>query len=553
MKQKTTLATLSIVFVLLLTACSGSASLAVKPSTSLSAQIAQTNPTATVAAPTATSPAASASVSTSASALGLYQSSLESIYSKVNPSVVSIMVIDNGTGSGSGSQVNPNGNQGNQGNGNQYQYSQGFGSGFVWDTQGHIITNNHVVDGASTVQVTFYDGTTVSATVVGTDPDSDLAVIKVNVDPSMLHPVQVADSTQVKVGQLAVAIGNPFDLENTMTVGIVSGLGRSLPSNLNSTGTTYSIPDIIQTDAAINPGNSGGVLVNDQGQLIGVTSAIESPVQANVGIGLVIPSSLVSRVVPDLIKTGTYVHPYLGVTIAALTPDMATAMKLNATQRGAMVVDVTSGGPADKAGLKGSSSQITVLGQQIPVGGDVITAINGSPIKTQDDLIAYLAENTSVGQKVTLTILRGGTQQSIDVTLGTRPAGQPATQQTQPSGSSNPAVYMGVSVEPLSSAIDNAMSLPSGQTGLLIEQVESGSPADQAGLQGSYKPVQINGQRVLVGGDVITAIDGNSVSSLSDLQSYLSNAQVGQQVTLDILRNGQSIQVTVTLAARPGG
>jgi len=232
---------------------------------------------------------------------------------------------------------------------------------------------------------------------------------------------------------------------------------------------------------------------------------------------------------------------------------MATAMKLDANQRGAMIVDVTSGGPAEKAGLKGSNSQITVLGQQIPVGGDVITAINGSPIKTQDDLIAYLAENTSVGQKVTLTILRGGTQQSIDVTLGTRPAGQPTTQQTQPSNSSSPAVYMGVSVEPLSAAIDNAMSLPSGQTGLLIEQVNAGSPADQAGLQGSYKPVQINGQRVLVGGDVITAIDGNSVSSLSDLQSYLSSAQVGQIVTLDILRNGQSIQVMVTLAARPGG
>lgn len=542
MKQKTTLVSLSIIFVLLLTACSGTASaLSNKPSSNLAGALAQVNPTATVAP---------AQVNLSSSALGIYQTALEDIYTRVNPSVVSINVVDQQTGT-----ISPNGSPffnapGNQGNGQQY--SQGLASGFVWDTQGNIVTNNHVIDGATKIQVTFDDGTTIPATVVGADPDSDLAVIKVDPAAHSLSPVQVADSTQVKVGQVAIAIGNPFGLENSMTVGIVSALGRSLPAGqANAAGTTYTIPDIIQTDAPINPGNSGGVLVNDQGQVIGVTSAIDSPVQASVGIGYVIPSSLVQRVVPELITNGKYEHTYLGVTIASLTPDMATAMKLDATQRGALVIEVVSGGPADKAGLQGSNDQITVDGQQLPVGGDIITAVNGQAVKSSDDLIAYLAEQTTVGQKVTLTILRSGKDQTMDVTLEARPA-QPVVQQpTQPGSNANAGAWLGISAQPLVPAIAQAMGLPNNQTGVLVQQVVAGSPADQAGLKGSFKPVQINGQRVLVGGDVITAIDGQSVSSMNDLRGFLSTAQPGQQVTLDILRNGQSQQITVTLAEQP--
>ena len=548
MKQKTTLISLSIVVVILLTACSGTASLATKSTSNLSEQAAKVS---NIAFAVATPTAAPAQVTLSSGALALYQTALEDIYARVNPAVVNIRVVEQQSGSSSGSQSSPSfGMPGGQGNSGQ-QYSQGLGSGFVWDTQGHIVTNNHVVDGATKIEVMFADGSIVPATLVGADPDSDLAVIKVDVAAEKLTPVQVADSTQVKVGQIAIAIGNPFGLENTMTVGIVSGLGRSLPTGVTSaSGSSYSIPDIIQTDAPINPGNSGGVLVNDQGQLIGVTAAIESPVQASVGIGLVIPSSLVQRVVPELIKNGKYEHSYLGVTIATLTPDMATAMKLDAAQRGALVVEIASGGPSEKAGLQGSSDQITVDGQQIPVGGDVITAVNGQSVKSKEDLIAYLAEQTSVGQKVTLTILRGGAEKTIEVTLGARPA-QPVVQQTQPSLTAGAGAWLGISAQPLVPEIAKAMGLPDNQTGVLVQQVEAGSPADQAGLQGGFKPILINGQRILVGGDVITAIDGNPVTSMVELRAYLSTAQAGQQVSLDILRDGKSQKIMVTLAERP--
>ncbi len=552
MKQKTFV--LSFIMVLLLTACSGAPSLAVKPNTNLVGQVAQTNPTPTTAA-AAPAAAAPAPVIASNGSLAGYQSALEEIYKRVNPSVVLIQVVDQGNGSSNNSQINPFGNNnGNQGN--SPQFSQGLGSGFVWDTQGHIVTNNHVVDGATNIQVTFYDGTTVPATVVGRDPDSDLAVIQVKETSVPLVPVQVADSTQVKVGQVAIAIGNPFGEQNTMTVGIVSGLGRSLPSSLTGpNGLTYSIPDIIQTDAPINPGNSGGVLLNDQGQLIGVTSAIESPVQASVGIGFVIPSSIVSKIVPQLISNGSVQHPYLGVTITSLTPDIATAMKLDPTTRGALVIDVTSGGPADKAGLHGSNNTTTIAGQQQPIGGDVITAIDGNAIKSSDELIAYLTDHTSVGQKVTLTILRDGKSQSIDVTLGDRPATAPqsstSSQSNSNSGGTGNGVWLGITALPLSSAIAQQMGLPDSQTGVLVEQVVPGSPAAKAGLLAGTQTATINGQSITIGGDVITGIDGTTVTSMQDLQSYLATAQAGQQVSLDILRNGQSQQLSVTLEQRP--
>jgi serine protease Do len=267
---------------------------------------------------------------------------------------------------------------------------------------------------------------------------------------------------------------------------------------------------------------------------------------------------LVQRVVPELIKNGTYQHSYLGVEIGSLTPDVATAMNLNATQRGALVVSVASGGPAEKAGLQGSNDQTTIAGQPVKVGGDVITAIDGTPVNTSADLIAYLAEQTTVGQKVTLTILRSGKEQTVDVTLEARPA-QTTTAQlpTLPNGNHNGntipsgTAWLGISAQPLVPAIAQAMGLDNNQTGVLVQQVVAGSPADQAGLKGSFKPVQINGQRVLVGGDIITAIDGQTVTSMNDLRGYLSTAQPEQQVTLDILRNGQSQQVKVTLGQQP--
>jgi S1-C subfamily serine protease len=350
--------------------------------------------------------------------LASMDAAFEQIYNQVSPSVVTINVVqrqavDNSFAPFFGippSQLP------------QYQYQQALGSGFVWDMQGDIVTNNHVISGASQISVTFADGTTVPGKVIGADPSGDLAVVKVSAPASELHPVQMGDSTTLKVGQLAIAIGNPFGEQNTMTTGIISALGRSLPANPNSQGATYAIPDVIQTDAPINPGNSGGVLLNDQGQVVGVTFQIESQSGSSAGIGFAIPSVIVKQIVPSLIATGHYEHPYLGISGSSLDSALAQAMGLPANQRGALVVSVTPGSPADQAGLQASTRQVTIDGQPALVGGDVITAIDGQPVRRFGDMVAYLARSTKVGQTVTLTILRNGSTETVKVTLAARPS-----------------------------------------------------------------------------------------------------------------------------------
>ncbi len=367
------------------------------------------------------------------SALAL-EGTVEQLYQNTINSVVNIHVVEQVAGTTSF----PFGNGGSQG-GQGSQTQAALGSGFVWDKNGDIVTNNHVIAGATSIEVTFHDGTTVPGKVVGADPDSDLAVVKVDAPANLLQPVTLGDSTQLKVGQLAVAIGNPFGLEGTMTVGFVSALGRSLPvdnsngnnnngvPNGNGTGgtSTYTIPDVIQTDASINPGNSGGVLIDDQGRVIGVTSAIVSPSDSSAGVGFAIPAAIVNQVVPSLISTGTYQHSWLGVSGATLTPDMATAMNLPATQRGALVIDLVAGGPSQKAGLQPSTRTVTVNGTDLQVGGDVIVAIDGHTVKTFDDVVAYLSASTHAGQTVNLTVLRNGQTVTVPVTLGTRPSTAP--------------------------------------------------------------------------------------------------------------------------------
>jgi S1-C subfamily serine protease len=496
--------------------------------------------------------------------LSAYETALEDIYTLVNPSVVSIRVVQKQAISLNLNDPNspfavipghPNlfgapGQNNNQPS--TPQFSQALGSGFVWSTDGYIITNNHVINGADKIEVKFADGTTVPATLVGADPDSDLAVIKVDPSGLTLTPITIDNSTAVKVGQIAVAIGNPFGLENTMTVGIVSALGRTLPATEGSSvnGTSYSIPDIIQTDAPINPGNSGGPLLNDRGALVGVNSAIESSSNANSGIGFAIPATIVSRVVPELIKNGKYEHPYIGIGAYSLTPDVAKAMNLNPNLRGALVDTVQSGSPADQAGLHGSDSSVTIDGQDVKIGGDLITAIDGTPVKSIDDVIAYLADHTAVGQKVSLTILRGGKEQSLDVTLQARPATVDTTQ-TTPSNPQQGSAWLGIAGQAITPEINKEMSLPDNQTGVLVEQVQAGSPADKAGLQGSFKPVILGGQRVLVGGDVITAIDGKSITTFDDLLAFMQTAKPDQQITLTILRDGKEQTLTATLAQHP--
>lgn len=344
------------------------------------------------------------------------ESTFGNIYTEVNPSVVKIDVVASATGRNVPTLPNAHPSVPPGG-------AQALGSGFIWDTQGNIVTNNHVIEGATKVTVTFSDGTIVPAKVIGADPSSDLAVIKVDASPNLLRPVQVADSKQVKVGQMAIAIGNPYGEQNTMTTGIVSAVGRTLPvSGGFAQGPSYSIPDVIQTDAPINPGNSGGVLLNAAGQVIGVTQSIESASGSSAGIGFAVPSAIVQRVVPALIKTGRYDHPYVGISGTTITPDLAQAMGLSANQRGAVVGSVIKGGPAEKAGVRGSANQGTVSGATGQVGGDVITAIDGQVVKGFDDLIGYLANSTQVNQTVTLTILRDGKEQTLKVTLAARPS-----------------------------------------------------------------------------------------------------------------------------------
>ncbi|MGE5262283.1 MAG: S1C family serine protease [Acidobacteriota bacterium] len=369
---------------------------------------------ATVAVPS------SVSLAPKSTALSDLESAYENIYTQVNPSVVLINVLI-------GASTNPQ--SGRRGIPQTGRVQQALGSGFMWDTEGDIVTNNHVIDGATQITVTFADGTTVPGKLVGADPDSDLAVVKVDVPTSQLHPVQVADSTKARVGQLAVAIGNPYGEQNTMTIGIISALGRSLPASGDTTqgqgasqGPAYTIPDVIQTDAPINPGNSGGVLLNSAGQVLGVTQSIESASGSSSGIGFAIPAAIVQQVIPALIKTGHYDHPYLGISGTSLLPGLAQAMGLPASQRGALIAQVTPNGPAAQAGLLGNTRPATVEGVQTQVGGDVITALDGQQIKGFDDLVAYLARYTQVNQTIKVTILRDGKSQDISVTLTARPS-----------------------------------------------------------------------------------------------------------------------------------
>ena len=494
--------------------------------------------------------------------IAAYEGALENVYAQVNPSVVNIHVVQQQSVSNLdesqfpfGFNVPPDGSP---------QYSQALGSGFVWDSKGHIVSNNHVVNGADKIEVTFSDGSIFPAKLVGADAYSDLAVIQVEGASDLLHPVQMGDSKQVKVGELAIAIGNPFGLEGTMTVGIISALGRTLPASEGIvTGPVYSIPDVIQTDAPINPGNSGGVLLDDQGQVIGVTAAIESAVNSNAGIGFVIPSAIVSKVVPSLIETGKYEHPYLGISGGKLVPDIAKAMNLPAGQRGVLVATVTEDGPAAKAGLQPSQDTTTIDGQDVPMGGDVITAIDGQTTNAMDDLIAYLSDQTEVGQTVKLTVLRDGKEVSVDVKLAARPAptatsevAQESPQEQSPKGQSpnpktNGSAWLGILGAELTPQVAGAMKLDQNQQGILIVQVESGSPADQAELQGSNLEVTLDDQTVMIGGDVITAVDGKVVTSMAELRSLISGYKPGAEITLTIIRDGSSMDVPVTLAERP--
>lgn len=302
-----------------------------------------------------------------------------------------------------------------------------LGSGFVFDSEGHVVTNQHVVEGASEVEVAFSSGFKAHGTVIGFDRDADVAVIKVDAPADQIHPLAIGDSDTLNVGEQVVAIGNPFGLNGTMTLGIVSGLGRTQFAHAAPDGGGFfSTADIIQTDAAINPGNSGGPLFNLKGEVVGINQSIRTETfdsatgnAVNSGVGFSISINLVKRIVPYLIRDGSYEYPYLGISS---DPDLSLAeieaLGLN-TYIGAYVTNVTPGGPADNAGIRGGAQPTAI--ELLLAGGDIITAIDGQPVNTFDDLLSYLTTNKSPGDTVVLTVLRDGESMDITVTLGKRP------------------------------------------------------------------------------------------------------------------------------------
>ncbi|MBK9714683.1 MAG: trypsin-like peptidase domain-containing protein [Kouleothrix sp.] len=336
------------------------------------------------------------------------QSVLVELYRRVNPAVVSIEVV----GGHPPVEGAPSADQ---------DIPLAQGSGFLYDDQGRIVTNNHVVDGATGFQVRYSDGSAAEARLVGRDDGSDLAVLKVRELPAGAAPLILADSTQVVVGQTAIAIGNPFGERNTLTVGVVSGLGRSLSGPQSAQGTgRFPITNIIQTDAAINPGSSGGPLLNIRGEVIGVNTAIRTDTGRFEGVGYAVPSSMVARVVPALIRDGRYQHPWLGVGMRDVDPLLARHFGL-AAQQGVLITAVQNDSPAKSAGLRAGTTRGDYGGLPLLYDGDIITAIEDQRLLSGDELVSYLELKTEVGQTVALTLVRDGQVQRVEVTLASRP------------------------------------------------------------------------------------------------------------------------------------
>jgi len=319
--------------------------------------------------------------------------SLMEIFEKAEPGVVRVNTIRNQT-------VNETG---------------GVGSGFVFDKMGHIITNAHVIEGSTKTVVTFLDGRSYNAKIIGMDEYTDIGVIKVNADLKLLQPLSLGDSSNLNVGEPITAIGNPFGLSGSMTSGIVSQMGRLLPS-----GSGYSIPDVIQTDAAINPGNSGGPLLNMRGNIVGINTAIQSTTGEFTGVGFAIPSQTVAKIVPTLISEGEYKHPWIGISGRDIDPDTANVLGLK-DALGFLIITVVENSPAEDAGLIGSDKTIEVDGKEYPVGGDIIVAVDGMDVRKIDDILVHLQRVKTVGDEMNLEILRDGRTTNVTVILQERP------------------------------------------------------------------------------------------------------------------------------------
>jgi serine protease Do len=485
--------------------------------------------------------------------------------------------------------------------------NSGLGSGFVYDNDGHIITNYHVVALASLsgessnnisssnnnteIIVTFNDGSVYNARVVGSDRFSDIAVLSVeNISKSKLVPLTFGNSSQAEIGEQVVAIGNPFGLSGTLTVGVVSGLGRIIPSlpddqqeqeqqqqpppllpenpfgdqfpdipglpfqqpplipdqQQQERSGAFSIPDIIQTDAAVNPGNSGGPLLNMEGQVIGMNTAIFSETGVYAGIGFAIPSNTITKIVPSLITAGSYQHPWLGLIGADITPDIAKALGLSLDEaKGFLVIGVNEGSPADKAGIRGGDRVTNVNGREIRLGGDIVLKIDNKDVRKIEDILTYLEGQKHVGDTVQLTIVRDGKTQTVNATLTPR-QGNNQSQQLQPQSEQQQRPSLGILGTNLTPSIAKAMNITQ-PTGFLVVDIIAEGPADKAGIRGGYVISNINGSEMELGGDVILKIDNKTVNTIDDVLSYLDTKKVNDTVQLTILREGKVENLPVQL------
>jgi serine protease Do len=490
----------------------------------------------------------------------------------------------------------------------------GIGSGFVYNNDGLIVTNYHVISVGSSpptnlaqgdtsravdINVAFEDGSIYPATLVGSDPFSDVAVIDVPEEArNKLVPLPIGNSSELRVGQQVVAIGNPFGLSGSMTEGIVSGLGRLIPSseedrlpqlpdgtpesppqdpsipglplppdqvppNVPDEGGrestrlgSFSIPDVIQTDAPINPGNSGGPLLDLRGNVIGMNTAIFSSTGESAGVGFAIPSNTVSKVVPSLISSGVYQHPWLGISGTDITPEIAAALGLEEA-KGFLVTDITAGSPADKAGVRGGYKIDDINGMEIALGGDIIVGIDNNTVRKIDDILSYLEREKKVGDEVQLSVLRDGKiQETLPTILEVRPGSadqiqQPPQQEQQEQQNQGKPGWLGLSGTAVTPEIAQAMGLPPDTKGYLVLEIIADGPADKAGIRGGYKIDNVNGREIALGGDIIVGIDNTTVTTPENVVTSLKEKQAGDTVQLGILRDGQSNRVELTLGEIP--
>jgi serine protease Do len=449
------------------------------------------------------------------------------------------------------------------------------GSGFIYDNLGHIITNYHVVADPGESQetslsdkdfhITFLDGTTYIGRIIGADLYSELAVLKVeNITGDSFIPLPLGNSSQVRIGQVVLAVGNPFGLSGSMTEGIVSGFGRILPSSvpqgdllLRQDAPSLLIPNLIQTDAAINPSNSGGPLLNTAGEVIGMNTEIFSNSGEYAGVGSAIPSDIIRKVVPELISTGTYRHPYIGITGVDVSPEIATEMGLNSS-RGFLVTEVTSGSPAERSGIRDGGALKDINGRQIELGGDVIVAVDNVTVRKIEDLLSYLQSARSVGENVILRVIRDGKFLEIGMTVTPRPTQlQLETEQSQ-----QQYPTLGINTINMTEQIAARMNLtrfPQQQLsndvrevereGVLVVDVFANGPADQAGIRGGFTVADINGTPVEIGGDVIMRIDNTMITNVDALDKFIGNKNIGDTIEVIVIRNAQPIKIPVIVGS----